>query len=176
MFTLTPTWFTQESTTSSRLFLSPVCETSCWYCPTPMLLGSIFTSSASGSCSRRAIEMAPRTVTSRSGNSSRAASLALYTLAPASLTITTGTSSWKWRSASRTNDSVSRPAVPFPTATARMPAFFTSSARRGAACALPPGDSRCMSPEPTYRPLASTTASLQPVRSPGSTPSTALGP
>ncbi len=48
--------------------------TSCWYWPTPMDLGSIFTSSASGSCSRRPIETAPRTVTSWSGNSSRAIS------------------------------------------------------------------------------------------------------
>ena len=38
--------------------------------------GSTFTSSASGSWSRRAIETAPRTVRSRSGNSSRATSLA----------------------------------------------------------------------------------------------------
>ena len=31
--------------------------TSCWYCPTPIAFGSIFTSSASGSCRRRAIEI-----------------------------------------------------------------------------------------------------------------------
>ncbi len=115
-----------------------------------MLLGSIFTSSASGSCSRRAIEMAPRMVTSSSGNSSRAASLALYTLAPASLTITTGTaSSWKCRSVSRTKVSVSRPAVPLPTAMARMPPSFTSCASTGAAAAFPPGVSRCIRPDPT---------------------------
>ena len=48
--------------------------TSCWYCPTPIDLGSIFTSSASGSCRRRPMETAPRTVTSWSGNSSRATS------------------------------------------------------------------------------------------------------
>jgi hypothetical protein len=51
--------------------------TSCWYWPTPMALGSTFTSSASGSCRRRAIEIAPRIVRSRSGNSSRARSDAL---------------------------------------------------------------------------------------------------
>ena len=44
----------------------------CWYCPTPMDFGSILTNSASGSISRRAIDTAPRTVTSSSGNSSRA--------------------------------------------------------------------------------------------------------
>ena len=43
--------------------------TSCWYWPTPIDFGSIFTSSASGSCSRRAIDTAPRRLTSRSGNS-----------------------------------------------------------------------------------------------------------
>ena len=53
--------------------------------------GSIFTSSASGSCRRRAIEIAPRTVTSRSGNSSRARLDAEYTDAPASFTTTTKT-------------------------------------------------------------------------------------
>ena len=91
MLTLTPTEFTQLFTTVSRLFLSSPGVTSCWYWPTPMLFGSTFTSSASGSCRRRAMEMAPRMVRSSSGNSSRATSLALYTLAPASLTITTGT-------------------------------------------------------------------------------------
>jgi hypothetical protein len=37
-----------------------------------MDFGSILTSSASGSCSRRAIETAPRIVTSRSGSSCEA--------------------------------------------------------------------------------------------------------
>ncbi len=37
---------------------------SCWYWPTPIDFGSIFTSSASGSCRRRAIETAPRRDTS----------------------------------------------------------------------------------------------------------------
>jgi hypothetical protein len=51
---------------ASRVWL-----TSCWYWPTPIDFGSILTSSASGSCSRRAIDTAPRSDTSRSGNSSR---------------------------------------------------------------------------------------------------------
>ena len=46
-------------------------DTSCWYWPTPMAFGSIFTSSASGSCRRRAIDTAPRRLTSSSGNSWR---------------------------------------------------------------------------------------------------------
>ena len=44
--------------------------------PTPIDLGSILTSSASGSCTRRAIETAPRRLTSRSGSSARASGLA----------------------------------------------------------------------------------------------------
>jgi hypothetical protein len=72
----TPTWFTQLSTTSSSLSTSIGACTSCWYCPTPIDFGSIFTSSASGSCSRRAIDTAPRTETSSFGNSARARSLA----------------------------------------------------------------------------------------------------
>ncbi len=51
-----------------------------------MDLGSIFTSSASGSCKRRAIDTAPRKLTSSSGNSAAAKADAEYTDAPASLT------------------------------------------------------------------------------------------
>jgi hypothetical protein len=39
---------------------------------TPMDFGSIFTSSASGSCSRRAMDTAPRSDTSSSGSSAEA--------------------------------------------------------------------------------------------------------
>jgi hypothetical protein len=84
------------------------------------------------------MEMAPRMVRSRSGNSSRATSLALYTLAPDSLTMTTGTFSPAPSMASRMMASVSRPAVPLPTAMARMPPFLTSSASRVAAPVLRP--------------------------------------
>src|ERR1700754_1983600 len=65
----TPTAFTQSSTTASSDFDSLPSARSCWYCPTPIDFGSIFTSSASGSCRRRAIDTAPRSVTSRLGNS-----------------------------------------------------------------------------------------------------------
>jgi len=82
----TPTWLTQLSTTSSSLRPRSGWCTSCWYCPTPMDFGSIFTSSASGSCNLLAMEIAPRTVRPRSGNSFPANSEALYTLAPDSLT------------------------------------------------------------------------------------------
>ena len=44
-----------------------------------MDLGSILTSSASGSCSRRAIDTAPRIETSRSGSSPEAYADAEYT-------------------------------------------------------------------------------------------------
>src|SRR6476619_2124261 len=53
-----------------------------------MDLGSILTSSASGSCSRRAIDTAPRIETSRSGSSPEAYADAEYTDAPASDTTT----------------------------------------------------------------------------------------
>ena len=59
---------------------------SCWYCPTPMDLGSILMSSESGSCNLRAMETALRSATSKSGNSSAASGLAEYTDAPASET------------------------------------------------------------------------------------------
>ena len=74
VFSSTPTLFTQLTTTSSSFAPRSGWCTSCWYWPTPIAFGSIFTSSASGSCRRRPIEIAPRTVRSRSGNSSRATS------------------------------------------------------------------------------------------------------
>ena len=58
VFRSTPTELTQSSITVPRLFISSLWFTSCWYWPTPMLFGSIFTSSASGSCKRRAIDTA----------------------------------------------------------------------------------------------------------------------
>ncbi len=63
----TPTAFTASSTTASSERPSRYWSTSCWYWPTPIDFGSILTSSASGSCRRRAIETAPRSDTSRSG-------------------------------------------------------------------------------------------------------------
>jgi hypothetical protein len=67
VFRSTPTAFTQSSTTASSVRASSLWFTSCWYWPTPMLLGSILTSSASGSCRRRAMLAAPRRLTSTSG-------------------------------------------------------------------------------------------------------------
>ena len=69
---LTPTLLTQLSTTEARRARSFVWSTLCWYCPTPIDRGSILTSSERGSISRRPMLTAPRTVTSQSGNSSRA--------------------------------------------------------------------------------------------------------
>ncbi len=68
----TPTAFTQSSTTASSERDSFDSATSCWYWPTPIDFGSILTSSASGSCNRRAIDTAPRRETSRSGSSREA--------------------------------------------------------------------------------------------------------
>ncbi len=72
VLTSTPTPLTQSSTTASSERESFTSERSCWYWPTPIDFGSIFTSSASGSWSRRAIETAPRSDTSSSGSSCEA--------------------------------------------------------------------------------------------------------
>jgi hypothetical protein len=72
VFRSTPTALTQSSTTASSERDSLPSVTSCWYWPTPMDFGSILTSSASGSCSRRAIDTAPRSETSSSGSSCEA--------------------------------------------------------------------------------------------------------
>ncbi len=82
-----------------------------------MDFGSILTSSASGSWSRRAIETAPRSDTSMPGSSREAYADAEYTDAPASETITLVSFSSGWaliRSAA--SRSVSREAVPLPIA------------------------------------------------------------
>ncbi len=117
VFTSTPTAFTQSSTTASRERDIFTWLTSCWYWPTPIDFGSIFTSSASGSCRRRAMDTAPRNDTSRSGNSRAAISDAEYTEAPASDTMIF----WILRSlscltTSPASLSVSRLAVPLPMA------------------------------------------------------------
>ncbi len=115
VFTSTPTAFTQSSTTASSERASWVWDTSCWYWPTPIDFGSIFTSSASGSCRRRAIETAPRSDTSSSGSSREANSEAEYTEAPASdTTILVSLSSGRCLIRSWASLSVSREAVPLP--------------------------------------------------------------
>ena len=87
VFKSTPMLLTASSTTPVKLSSSLFWFTSCWYCPTPILFGSILTSSASGSWSLLAIEIAPRSETLISGYSSVASFEAEYTEAPASLTI-----------------------------------------------------------------------------------------
>ncbi len=117
VLTSTPTAFTQSSTTASSDRDSLVSDTSCWYWPTPMDLGSILTSSASGSCSRRAMDTAPRRDTSRSGSSWEANAEAEYTDAPASDTTTLVSFSSGCRAiSSAASLSVSREAVPLPMA------------------------------------------------------------
>ena len=141
VFTSTPTAFTASSTTASRVFASALWFTSCWYCPTPMDFGSIFTNSASGSCSRRAIDTAPRNDTSISGNSFAATSEAEYTDAPDSDTTTSvGRVPPAVAIISATSDasfSVSRDAVPLPIASKSTPCVahavdntFTASDQR----------------------------------------------
>ncbi|CAH0319631.1 hypothetical protein SRABI128_04821 [Microbacterium sp. Bi128] len=133
VLTSTPTAFTQSSTTASRLRSSFAAVTSCWYCPTPIDFGSIFTSSASGSCSRRAIETAPRRDTSMPGSSAAASADAEYTDAPASdTTIFCGLFSGPEESclsSSAASLSVSLDAVPLPIATSSTPCFVARPTR-----------------------------------------------
>ncbi len=135
----TPTLLTQSSTTASSARASWPWSTSCWYWPTPMLRGSILTSSASGSCTRRAMLTAPRRLTSSSGNSRLASSLAEYTEAPASLTTTRSSrapaaSDCTRRISSAARRSVSRLAVPLPMAISSTPCASTS---RASVCSAP---------------------------------------
>ena len=116
VLTSTPTPLTASSTTASSVRASCVWLTSCWYCPTPIDFGSILTSSANGSCRRRAIDTAPRSETSMDGNSAAASSDAEYTDAPDSLTTTHVGLLWAALEISRANFSDSRDAVPLPMA------------------------------------------------------------
>ncbi len=138
VLTSTPTAFTASSTTAPSDRASSVSETSCWYWPTPMDLGSIFTSSASGSCRRRAIETAPRSDTSISGSSCEAYAEAEYTEAPASdTTILVGLFSGMREISSVASASVSREAVPLPMAissTLKRATSAPSTARAFSVC------------------------------------------
>ena len=113
---LTPTWLTTFSTTKSNCSVSFFWFISCWYCPTEIDFGSIFTSSAKGSCKRLAIDTALRSSTWYVGNSSFAIVLAEYTLAPASDTITYWVFKWFFWINEAIKLSVSLLAVPFPIA------------------------------------------------------------
>ncbi len=117
VLTYTPTALTQSSTRASSALARRYWSTSCWYWPTPIALGSILTNSASGSCRRRAIDTAPRSETSRFGNSLAANSDAEYTDAPASLTTIFCSLARSHKAiASPASLSVSRLAVPLPIA------------------------------------------------------------
>ena len=70
MFTFTPTLLTAFVTTKSKLSFKSFCGTSCWYNPTPIPSGGIFTSSARGSCSLLPIETALLSLGDKLGNSS----------------------------------------------------------------------------------------------------------
>ncbi len=139
VFRSTPTAFTASSTTAPRLRARMPGVTSCWYCPTPMDFGSILTSSASGSCNRRAIETAPRSVTSRSGSSCAAYAEAEYTEAPASLTMARvgalPPADRMSAMSSAASASVSRDAVPLPMAISSTPCRAIRAARVALAAA-----------------------------------------
>ena len=177
----TPTALTALSTTPSRVRARACWLTSCWYWPTPMALGSIFTSSASGSCRRRAMETAPRRETSMSGNSAAAISEAEYTDAPDSLT-TTGVGRFPPASLMRSaispaSFSVSRDAVPLPTASRSTPcvAHRPASSWRAASQRFCGWCGYTMEVASTL-PVGSTTAHFTPLRKPGSRPRVARCP
>ena len=69
VFIFTPTLFTTLSTTKSKASVNSFCFTSCWYSPTPIDLGSIFTSSDKGSCNLLPIDIALLSETFNLGNS-----------------------------------------------------------------------------------------------------------
>ena len=138
-----------------------------------MDLGSIFTSSARGSCNLLAMDAALLCPTSKLGNSSVASLLAEYTEAPASLTITycTGRSSSFNSSTITCSDSLE--AVPFPTEIKStlyfLISFFSSALDSSTLFCGAVGKITFVS---STFPVASTTASLQPVRNAGSQPKT----
>ena len=125
--------------------------------------------------SLRPIETAPRTVRSRSPNSSRATSEAEYTDAPLSSTRTIGMG--RGKGMSRKTCSVSRPAVPLPTAMISLPnRSAMSRAARAASAAW--RSEPCGKSVSWWRsfPCSSRQTALHPVRNPGSTASTRLRP
>lgn len=178
VLTSTPTPFTQSSTTASSERDSFTSERSCWYWPTPIDFGSIFTSSASGSCSRRAIDTAPRSETSMSGSSWEAKAEAEYTEAPASDTITlVSFNSGCLVMSSPASLSVSREAVPLPMAIRSTVCSFASRASLAIASSHRlAGTCGWITSVATTLPVASTTATFTPVRKPGSRPSVARVP
>ncbi|CAM5518347.1 hypothetical protein SVIOM74S_06355 [Streptomyces violarus] len=178
VLTSTPTPFTQSSTTASSERDSFTSDRSCWYWPTPIDFGSIFTSSASGSWSRRAIDTAPRSDTSMSGSSCEAKADAEYTDAPASDTITfVRFSSGCLAISSPASLSVSRDAVPLPMAISSTACSFASRASLAMASSHRlAGTWGWMTSVATTLPVASTTATFTPVRKPGSRPSVARVP
>ena len=172
VFTSTPTAFTQSSTTASKLCANCTWLTSCWYWPTPMDFGSIFTNSANGSCKRRAIDTAPRKDTSKSGNSFAANSDAEYTEAPASDTTNLCTpASGIAFITSAANWSVSRLAVPLPMAINCTPCCLIKRAKLAIApCLSLRGWNGYTVSVANSLPVSSTTATFTPVRMPGSRP------
>ena len=173
VFKSTPTRFTQSSTTPCRVSLKFFWFMSCWYWPTPMDFGSILTSSANGSCSLLAIEAALRCPTSKFGNSSVASLLAEYTEAPASLTMTYCTCCGISLIRSTIIISDSRDAVPLPREIREMLYFLIRSFTTFLdSSTLFCGGVGKMTVVSSTFPVASTTASLQPVRNAGSQPST----
>ena len=143
-----------------------------------MALGSIFTSSARGSCKRRAIDTAPRKDTSSSGSSFDASSDAEYTDAPASLTmIFCACRSLLFFSISPTSLSVSREPVPLPILIrSTLYCLHSVVSVRIDLSHWFCGACGKMVLVASTLPVLSTTATFTPVRRPGSNPIVVLAP
>ena len=164
---MTPTLLTVLLTTKSKLSANFFCDTSCWYNPTPIPSGGIFTSSASGSCNLLPILTALLFSTAKSGNSSIAIFDALYIDAPASDTITYLHDKLYFLIISETNFSLSLEAVPFPIAiisTLYLSIKFLTinSACRVSLSWLLLWINGLITTESKYFPVLSITANLQP--------------
>ena len=153
--------------------------TSCWYWPTPMDFGSILTSSASGSCRRRAIDTAPLMDTSSSG-SSREAYPTPSTPKPCLAHGHLGRCLMSCRGDLRDEFGCERIGLTGGGAIADGDQFHPCRATRAASAAwTDPTDSGLMwedRPVSTTLPVPSTTATFTPVRKPGSRPRVARAP
>ena len=172
VFIFTPTLLTHFSTTKSNDSDNFFCETSCWYRPTPIPSGGIFTSSAKGSCILLPILTALLFSTAKSGNSWIACGEALYIEAPASLTIIYLHFKLYSLIISLQNFSDSLEAVPLPIAIISTLYFFikdtTFSLQFFISSSLIPFKKGLITVESKYFPRESITANLHPLTKPGS--------
>ncbi len=178
VFRSAPTSHTQSSIVATSARERCAWLTSCWNWPTPIVRGSIFTSSASGSCRRCATLTDARSGTSRVDSSRAANRDEANAEAPASETISLLNLRSGWRLAtSERSLSVSRDPVPLP-----MPTRSTWWRPISSAIASSDGSHSFLGwcgnsvTVSSTLPPGSTTVALMPVRRPGSMPMTVRRP